>query len=150
MYKTHCQKWGLDLDLSFYVLNGNKKKPQNIRKVLKIFLPPYTSKQFFFFCSGILSRQCLFSIKKELNPDNTLQISYIDYYQVKRPNNAKYYSLYAWNKMVFKVFFWWDYFSYQHCKIHINTHKSNKCNNWLLQWHSFDSAKLSYIILFSW
>lgn len=48
MYKKHCQKWGLDLDLSFYVLNGNKKKPQNIKKVLKIFLPPYTPKQFFF------------------------------------------------------------------------------------------------------
>lgn len=104
MYKKLCQKWGLDLDLSFYILNGNKKNPHNIKKVLKIFPPPYTPKQFFFFCSGILSRQRSFRIKKK-NPDNTLQITYIDYCQNKRPNNAKYYGLCAWSKMVYKVSF---------------------------------------------
>lgn len=65
MYKKHWQKFGLDLDLSFYILNGNMKNPQNIKKALKIFLPSYTPKQFLFFCRKILSWDCLFSIRKK-------------------------------------------------------------------------------------
>lgn len=35
MYKKHWQKWGLDLDLSFYILNENLKNPPKYQKGIK-------------------------------------------------------------------------------------------------------------------
>lgn len=50
----------------FLHIKWEQESPQNIKKALKIFPPPYTSEHVFFFCSGIPSRHCLFSIKKKL------------------------------------------------------------------------------------